>query len=154
MVELLMAMAELLEAALSILFEVLGGIFDSPGKGSQIERINFRRGQTSAFLHGVLHPYTDHTYKLRGLAGQILTVSLQQFDKAGAKADVVFWVRTRMYLPGSDTTLLEGIDKRGVTQWDGRLPLTGEYEINVSHTKMSYHVIKRALSYNVRVSVS
>jgi hypothetical protein len=67
--------------------------------------------------------------------------------------DVVFWVQSKKYVQGRNTALLEGIDKGGVADWSGELPITGEYEIYVSNPPVSDHPVKRALSYKLEVEI-
>jgi hypothetical protein len=64
-----------------------------------------------------------------------------------------FLIINGCYVQGRSTALLEGIDKGGVTDWSGELPITGEYEIYVSNPPISDHVVKRALPYKLEVKI-
>ena len=121
----------------------------STPKTTRIERINFTSGQSTALLRGLLKPSTNHLYRLRARAGQRLVLHLRS-----SANDVVFWVQGTKYVQGRDTLILDGIDRGGVTDWSGDLPLTGDYKIYVSNPPVNTHRIKRALSYSLEVSIT
>ncbi len=118
-------------------------------------RIRLGRGQSAATLSNVLRPGTSHVYTFHARAGQRMSVRLRLTDKRVAReGDVVFWVQSRKYVAGSNSTYLEGIDPRGgEAEWSGQLPLTGEYEIYLSNPGAGDHEILRPLRYAVEVSI-
>jgi hypothetical protein len=68
--------------------------------------------------------------------------------------DLVFWVQAKGWFPPSKTTaLLDGIDKGGVTDWSGRLPGTGEYEIYVSNPPISDHPLTSSKRYALEITI-
>ena len=65
----------------------------------------------------------------------------------------MFWIQTSGWYPtGRSTSVLEGIDKGGATNWSGLLPETGEYEIYVSNPPISDHPIGRSLPYKLTIT--
>jgi hypothetical protein len=82
------------------------------------KRIRFQRGRTTAVIKDTVRLCTSHEYRLRALAGQRMAVHLA----AGRRTS--FTVHT----PAGDTP--EGAD--GSNDWNGELPETGEYTINVA----------------------
>ena len=78
--------------------------------------VRFARGRTTAVINDTVRLCTSHEYKLRAKAGQTMSVHLA----TGSKTSFTI-------LP--PTTELEGAD--GVKDWQGELPDSGEYTINV-----------------------
>jgi hypothetical protein len=125
-------------------------------EGSQhVRQIRFSHGGTATVLTGVLRPYNRHTYRFRARVGQEMSIQLRlRKEGAGSKKDLVFWVQSRgWYPPSSNTALLEGIDKGGVTNWSGILPGTGEYEIYVSNPPITDHAVRHSLPYKLEITI-
>lgn len=125
------------------------------GRRSLTRQIRFEHGHTDITLNSVLRPDAIHVYKFRARAGQRMSVRLRLADKrAGRAGDVVFWVQSKEYVGGRNTTILEGIDpKGGAVNWSGELPLTGEYEIYLSNPEVSDHIVKHPIAYALEVSI-
>ena len=66
---------------------------------------------------------------------------------------MVFWIQSRKYVANRDTLLLEGVDRRGETDWSGILPVSGEYEIWVGNPEISDHPVKRPVHYKLEVKI-
>ncbi len=139
----------LLVVRVAAIFLSASTCFASSPKTTRIQRINFAPGQSTAVLRGRLRPYTNHIYRLRARSGQRLVLHLRS-----PANDVVFWVQSTKYVQGRDTLILDGIDRRGATDWSGELPLTDDYEIYVSNPPVNTHRIKRALPYSLEVSIT
>jgi hypothetical protein len=120
-----------------------------------VRKISLSHGRTATVLKGALRPYTKHIYRFRARIGQEMTIQLRlRRDGEVSQKDLVFWVQSRgWYPPSSNTALLEGIDKGGVTNWSGILPGTGEYEIYVSNPPISDHAIRRSLPYTLEITI-
>lgn len=90
----------------------------SVGDAFGIERtIRFERGENSATFSGRVKNGTAHWYKVKGLAGQQMTVVLKTGDK------------TSFTVFGRQAGILENAD--GVRQTQVILPHSGEYLIEV-----------------------
>lgn len=125
-------------------------------EGSQrVRQISFGHGRRAAVLKATLRPYSKHIYRFRARVGQEMAIQLFfQKERAGREGDLVFWVQSRgWYRPGSSTALLEGIDKSGVTNWTGKLPGTGEYEVYVSNPPISDHAVRHSLAYKLEITI-
>ncbi len=114
----------------------------------RVQRVTLQKGQTATVLEGRLKPYTRHLYRFRGQAGRRLSVQLEPAD-----GDVVLWVQSTRPVPDSDSFILPGLSKSGVTDWSGELPSTQDYEIYVSNPRISDHPVKRVLPYKLRLEV-
>ena len=119
-----------------------------PPKITRVQRVTLPKGQSAATLEGRLKPYTRHLYRIRGNAGQQLSVQLESAD-----GDVVLWVQSTRTVPGSDSFVLPGITKEGVTEWSGKLPSTQDYEIYLSNPRISDHPVTRVLPYTLRLTL-
>lgn len=137
----------LLRSLLVVLISALTSSAVSP-KIAKIQRVTFRKGQTDAAVRGRLKPYTRHLYRLRANAGQRLSVQLESAD-----GDVVLWVQSTRRVPNSDSFILPGITKEGVTEWSGELPSTQDYEIYVSNPRISDHPVTHVLPYTLRLTL-
>jgi len=118
-----------------------------PPKITKVQRVALRKGQSDTVLEGRLKPNTRHLYKIRGNAGQKLSVRLEAAD-----GDVVLWVQSTRPVPGNDSFILPGITKEGVTEWSGELPSSQDYEIYISNPRISDHPVTRVLPYTLRLT--
>jgi hypothetical protein len=134
----------------SLLAVLLAAVTGSalPPKITKVQRVTLRKGQTVAVLQGRLKPYTRHLYRFRGNAGQQLSVQLES-----AEGDAVLWVQSTRPVPGTDSFVLPGITKEGVTEWLGELPASQDYEIYISNPRISDHPVTRVLPYTLRLTV-
>jgi hypothetical protein len=150
-----MKVARALTAAFVLFLNVNSALAQSGGRGLTTRRIRFERGHTDATLHHTLRPGTIHVHTFHARAGQRMSVRLRLTGGRAARAgDAVFWVQSKRYIAGRNTTILEGIDPRGgAVDWSGELPLTGEYEIYLSNPEVSDHLIKYSLRYALAVSI-
>lgn len=119
-----------------------------PPKTTRVQRVTFRKGQTATVLQGRLKPYTRHLYRFQANAGKRLSVKLESAD-----GDVVFWVQSTRAIPGSDSFVLPGVTKEGVTEWEGELPSSQNYEIHVSNPRISDQPVTRVLPYTLRLTL-
>ena len=112
-------------------FLLLGLIFFLPfaaagQKGTHYtKRVKFAPGQTSTVIKGRANWGASYIYLLRARAGQNLSVKIE-----GVPVLRVVPPKARDY------EALEGADT--VKQWSGRLPMTGDYQINVGHADDNY----------------
>ena len=106
-------------------------------KGTHVTtRIIFRKGASSTVIRGKARWGASYIYLLKAKAGQILTVHL--------KGEPV----VRIVPPGAHNyETLEGADN--VHDWSGRLPLTGDYQLNVGHTNDAYTLAPYTLEVKV-----
>lgn len=120
---------------------------------NHVRRISFPRKGNTATLKGTLQPYSNHIYRFWARCEQQVTIELRQTKELGRDGDLVFWIQSRGWYPaGRSSSVLEGIDKGGATNWSGILPGTGEYEIYVSNPPISDHPIVRSLPYRLRIT--
>lgn len=118
---------------------------------TSVFRINIGRKTGTHVLKQTLRPYATHIYRFRGVSGMDISLRLQSPEHP---VDVVFWIETKgWFRPDSNTALLAGIDKGGVTSWSGLLPGTGEYAIFVANPSISDHIVRRPLAYELEVKV-
>jgi hypothetical protein len=88
-------------------------------------RVRFPRGRTAAVLQGAVVRATNDRYILGARRGQTMIVHLTSREK-----NAVFTIL------GPDATALEGTDEGlDATDWNGELPLSGDYSIWVSPTR-------------------
>ena len=99
------------------------------------KRIQFERGRTTAVVKGQVDAKTIDNYDIRARAGQRMIVHLTSPGKN---------VRFGIALPGFDAGELEGASQ--VTDWEGELPDTGDYNIAV-------FVKKGAGTYTLEVTI-
>ena len=119
-----------------------------------LKYLKFKRGKSSVVLHQTLQPGTTHTYRLRGRVGQIMEVRLSESSRTSHESpSAEFWVQTREYIRGRNTLFLEGFGKSGATDWSGKLPITGEYEIVISNPIIGDHVIESPVPYTLEVRI-
>jgi hypothetical protein len=139
--------------ALILLLLVVSSLSET-GRRNTVRQIKFQPGHTTAVVEGLLRPYANHIYRFRGRARQKIHVTLHPTSKkANEEGDIVFWVQSRRYIRGRSTLLLDGIDKGGVTDWSGELPVAGEYEIYISNPRISDHTVTVPLRYNLEVKI-
>jgi hypothetical protein len=121
----------------------------------QVQQINLDDERQPIMLKGTLQPYSRHIYRFRGRVGQEMIIRLDiQKERSERDGEVVFWVQSNgWYPPGRSTALLEGNDKGGITDWSGKLPGTGEYEIYVSNPPISDRAVRRSLRYKLEITV-
>jgi hypothetical protein len=81
------------------------------------KQVRFPRGRTTAVIKDTVRLCTSHEYRLRARRGQTMTVHLA----TGNKTSFTLWT------PTGDTP--EGAD--GSKDWNGELPETGDYTINI-----------------------
>lgn len=84
-------------------------------------RVKFERGRTSAVLRGSIVNDSQDLYVLGAKAGQQMTVHLTSATK-GAKFDLQY---------RQDKAALAHMDAEGTVDWEGELPVTGDYVISV-----------------------
>jgi hypothetical protein len=90
------------------------------------QQIKFARGRTSATIEqSVLRGERDH-YTLRARAGQNLKVSISALEKNAA---------FQIYLPGRKKTLKGAGETDDAVRWNGKLPVSGNYTIEVGSTR-------------------
>jgi hypothetical protein len=103
----------------------------TPGAGHM--RVIFQPGATSAVRTGHLAPGESHRYLLAARAGQIMSVDLVSEAAAG------------LAIQGADGLVLkEALD--GASQWQGTLPSTQDYYVQIS-------AADRAVDYGLRLTV-
>ncbi|HMF57787.1 MAG TPA: hypothetical protein VK619_15700 [Pyrinomonadaceae bacterium] len=93
-------------------------------------RIRFGRGRTSAVVRGTVFGGSSHPYLLRAMAGQTMSVHLA--SRGDARFEIYAY---------RGQTLAEN-----TTDWEGMLPVTNDYVINVSTTG-------RSASYTLEVTI-
>jgi hypothetical protein len=98
-----------------ILLATAGVSFAQKGR-SVVRRVSFPRGRTTTILRGAVKRGLSHDYLLRAQAGQTMTVHLASESRA-----VTFTIRT----PDGDYPADFARD------WQGQLPVSGDYRINV-----------------------
>jgi hypothetical protein len=120
-----------------------------------VKQVQFERGKTGTIISGLLKPDAKHIYKLKARKGQFMSVRLQIVDgKDTDDINITLYVQSHEYVPGRNTTLMEGIDPHsGSHEWSGELPLTDEYEIVVTSPDVFGHKIVRAIRYKVEVAI-
>jgi len=119
-----------------------------------VKTLRIRKGQSSILVRGILRPRAKQLYRLSGRAGQRLRVRLVSSRSSFEAFDAVLWVQSRKYYPGNkDTLLLEGVDRHGMTDWSGTLPITGEYEVIISNPDVSDHPIRHSVHYKLEVEI-
>jgi antitoxin (DNA-binding transcriptional repressor) of toxin-antitoxin stability system len=98
----------------------------SAQKGTYVtKRITFQKGGNSIVIQGKARWGTSYIYLLRARAGQTLTVHLEGIPVV------------RIVPPGArHDEALEGADN--VNDWSGKLPKTGDYQLNVGHANDAY----------------
>lgn len=90
------------------------------------QQIKFARGRTSTTIQqSVLRGERDH-YVLRARAGQKLQVSISSLEKNAA---------FQIYLPGRKKMLKGAGETDDATRWNGKLPVAGNYTIEVGSTR-------------------
>ena len=90
------------------------------------QQIRFARGRTSTVIRqSVLRGERDH-YTLRARAGQKLKVSISAMEKNAA---------FQIYLPDRKKTLKGAGETDDALRWNGKLPVTGNYTIEVGSTR-------------------
>jgi len=95
-------------------------------KGTRVvRRLTFAKGSNSTTIKGRARWGTSYIFLLRARAGQQLTLHLDGVPVA------------RIIPPGArNYEALEGADL--VKDWTGKLPKTGDYQIDVGHTDDRY----------------
>jgi len=101
---------------------------------SIVTRIKFARGRTTAVEKGTVHRGMSHDYLLKAGEGQNMTVHL------AASAGVCF----DLYSPGLRDQL-----SSCSRDWEGALPATGDYRINV----LPDTTTERNIAYTLEVTV-
>jgi len=101
---------------------------------SIVTRIKFARGRTTAVEKGTVHRGMSHDYLLKAGEGQNMTVHLA--SSAGVCFD--------LYSPGLRDQLASC-----VRDWEGSLPATGDYRINV----LPDTTTERNIAYTLEVTV-
>lgn len=99
------------------------------------QRIQFGRGATSAEVSGRLTPHTSQAYLLRARAGQFMTV---QLDSAQTSHITIY---------AMDGTVLANGNMSGATAWQGRLPVSEDYVVQVTNPT------GRSVQYTLPVSI-
>ena len=97
----------------------------APAQAGPVTRISFPPGGTSAQVWGQVFPGGANRYVLRVMAGQTMAVSVtssQPGMPAQGNLFLVIW--------GADGTVLLS-DHAGATSWQGTVPLTQDYSIDV-----------------------
>lgn len=89
----------------------------------QGQRIEFSPGATSTVVSGSVAPHMTHTYLLKADAGQLMTVNVN----APGNPDV-------LTVYGADGTVLINGNMAGDHSWYGRLPITEDYNVQVTNT--------------------
>lgn len=89
----------------------------------QGQRIEFAPGATSAVVSGSVAPHMTRTYLLKADAGQLMTVNVN----SPGNPDV-------LTVYGKDGTVLINGNMAGDHSWYGRLPLTEDYNVQVTNT--------------------
>jgi hypothetical protein len=124
------------------------------GSKDIVQELTLSSAVTTTSADHSLVPYTNHIFRFTGRAGQVLTAHLEVQQAFGQDGnDVVFWIQSRKYIAGSNTMILDGIDKGGVQDWSGTLPASGEYEIYVSNPPVSDHAIQHNIHYVLQVAL-
>ena len=101
--------------AIMLAFLFLTTLANAQRGTSVVRRINFQRGRTTAVVKGTIRRGVSHDYLIRARVGQAMAVHL------AARSDVGFEIITP-----------SGQYLCGFTQyWDGYLPQTGDYRVNV-----------------------
>lgn len=99
--------------------------------GGRTERIQFARGRTSAVIRGETPPAAFDRYTVAAREGQRMSVRVESEEEA---------VKFDVYIPAADPEDYENYiflttpnerARWGTTRWSGRLPQTGDYEIEV-----------------------
>ena len=104
---------------------VFGAVNDTLAEGVR-QRIKFPRGRTStAISNAVLREEIDE-YLLGAKAGQRMTVEISSVE-----GNAAFLIHT----PGREGTLVGAGQGDDATHWDGELPATGDYVIEVAPTR-------------------
>lgn len=120
--------------ALCVSILLLGAVA-VPAQRHRSKRIQFPRGRTTAVIKGRVDAKTIDNYDIRARAGQRMSVHLTSPGKN---------VRFGIALPGYDAGEVEGASN--VTDWEGELPDTGDYNIAV-------YVTKGAGTYTLEVTI-
>jgi hypothetical protein len=96
-----------------------------PNHAPQIQgqRIQFAPGATSTVVSGNVAPHTTNTYLVRADAGQLMSVNVN----SPGNPDV-------LTVYGKDGTVLINGNMAGDHSWYGRLPLTEDYNVQVTNT--------------------
>lgn len=102
---------------------------------SGAQRIQFARGATSAEVSGRLTPYASQAYLLRARAGQFMAV---QLDSAETSHITIY---------GVDGSVLANGNMSGATAWQGRLPVSEDYVVQVTNPT------GRSVQYTLPVSI-
>jgi hypothetical protein len=89
----------------------------------QGQRIEFAPGATSAIVSGSVAPHMTRTYLLKADAGQLMTINVN----SPGNPDV-------LTVYGKDGTVLINGSMAGDHSWYGRLPLTEDYNVQVTNT--------------------
>jgi len=106
----------------AVSFLIATTVFAQTGK---TQRVRFPRGRTTAVLKGAVVRGTQDQYILGARAGQTMTVHITSREK-----NAVFTILDprATALPGTE----EGVD---ATDWQGELPISGDYSIWVGPTR-------------------
>jgi hypothetical protein len=140
-----------------ILVVLVGAVATAPPiraqRATKARWIHFARGESSAVIGGKLYPDKVHMFRFRGSKGQKLVVKLTSPANERDPGDaVVFGVQSKQFLPERSSYVLSGMDRNGVTEWEGQLPVTGVYEIVVFNPPIS-NAVKRKSTYTLKVSI-
>ncbi|MFM7448806.1 MAG: hypothetical protein ACKO24_09430 [Leptolyngbyaceae cyanobacterium] len=92
---------------------------------SRLQRIQFAPGSNSATVETAVVLGTRDRYLLNARQGQVLTLKISSVEK-----NALFDVLTPVDRAGQRTTL-----KQGVTRWQGKLPVSGDYIVVVGSAR-------------------
>ena len=90
------------------------------------KRVRFPRGKTSTILKNSVIRGERDTYLVGARAGQTMTVRISSLED-----NAVF----QIYKPGGKVTLAGAGEAEDATEWNGRLPASGDYQIVVGGTR-------------------
>ncbi len=94
-----------------------------PAQAGKTRRVRFAKGRTSATLKGSVVRGTRDNYILGASSGQMMYVHLTSREKNASFT---------IYVPGRGDVLASATD---VTDWEGSLPFSGDWEIEVGPTR-------------------
>jgi hypothetical protein len=90
----------------------------------KIEHVQFAHGKTGATIGGAIKGYASTHYRVGATAGQTMAVNLQS-----KSTSIYFNIFAPGKIPGQDEAMFIG--DTGGSSFDGVLPATGDYEIQV-----------------------
>lgn len=94
-------------------------------QSGKVQRVRFARGRTTAVLKGAVVRATQDRYILGARAGQTMTVHITSPER-----NAVFAIL------GPDASALSGAEEGSdATDWQGELPMSGDYSIWVGPTR-------------------